>query len=76
MEIVDFYAGCSFRDGQYLMDTDVIPDLKAKYPHLQLEYRMLKVYDVPESQLAQHLETWENVLEDGFEAGLSACRVG
>ncbi len=52
---------------EHLMDTYVIPDLKAKYPHLQLEYRMLKVYDVPESQLAQHLETWENVLEDGLK---------
>ncbi len=51
---------------EHLMDTYVIPDLKAKYPHLQLEYRMLKVYDVPESQLAQHLETWENALEDGL----------
>lgn len=51
---------------EHLMDTYVIPDLKAKYPHLQLEYRMLKVYDVPESQLAQYLETWENALEDGL----------
>ena len=51
---------------EHLMDTYVIPDLKAKYPHLQLEYRMLKVYDVPESQLAQHLETWENALGDGL----------
>lgn len=51
---------------EHLMDAYVIPDLKAKYPHLQLEYRMLKVYDVPESQLAQHLETWENALGDGL----------
>lgn len=52
---------------EHLMDTYVIPDLKVKYPHLQLEYRMLKVYDVPESQLAQHLETWENALGDGLK---------
>lgn len=52
---------------EHLMDTYVIPDLKAKYPNLQLEYRMLKVYDVPESQLAEHLETWENGLKDGFK---------
>lgn len=52
---------------EHLMDTYVIPDLKAKYPNLQLEYRMLKVYDVPESQLAQHLENWENALRDGLK---------
>jgi len=52
---------------EHLVDTYVIPDLKARYPHLQLEYRMLKVYDVPESQLAQHLETWENGLKDGLK---------
>ncbi len=51
---------------EHLMDTYVIPDLKVRYPHLQLEYRMLKVYDVPESQLAQHLESWEDALGDGL----------
>lgn len=49
------------------MDKYVIPDLKARYPHLQLEYRMIKVYDVPESQLAQHLENWEDALKDGIK---------
>lgn len=52
---------------EHLVDTYVIPELKAKYPHLQLEYRMLKVYDVPESQLAQHLENWEECLADGLK---------
>lgn len=52
---------------EHLMDKYVIPDLKARYPHLQLEYRMLKVYDVPESQLAQHLENWEDALKDGIK---------
>lgn len=52
---------------EHLMDTYVIPDLKKKYPHLQLEYRMLKVYDIPESQLAHHLESWENALGDGLK---------
>lgn len=52
---------------EHLVDTYVIPDLKAKYPHLQLEFRMLKVYDVPESQLAQHLELWENSLGEGLK---------
>lgn len=52
---------------EHLMDTYVIPDLKAKYPNLQLEYRMLKVYDVPESQLAEHLEPWEEALGEGLK---------
>lgn len=52
---------------EHLMDTYVIPELKAKYPNLQLEYRMLKVYDVPESQLAAHLEKWEANLKEGFK---------
>lgn len=52
---------------EHLMDTYVVPDLKAKYPHLQLEYRMLKVYDVPESQLAHHLEAWEDALPEGLK---------
>lgn len=52
---------------EHLMDTYVVPDLKAKYPHLQLEYRMLKVYDVPESQLAEHLDAWEDALGDGLK---------
>lgn len=52
---------------EHLMDMYVIPDLKAKYPHLQLEFRMLKVYDVPESQLADHLESWEDALKDGLK---------
>ena len=52
---------------EHLMETYVIPDLKARYPHLQLAYRMLKVYDIPESQLAEHLESWENTLADGMK---------
>lgn len=49
-----------------LLDASVLPELKARYPHLQLEYRMLKVYDLPESSLAQHLERWEESLPDGL----------
>ncbi|MFR7821978.1 MAG: competence/damage-inducible protein A [Odoribacter splanchnicus] len=41
--------------------------IEKKYPHLQLEYRMLKVYDVPESQLAQMLENWEDALKEGLK---------
>lgn len=52
---------------EHLMETYVIPDLKVKYPHLQLKYRMLKVYDIPESELAQRLDVWENALPDGLK---------
>lgn len=52
---------------EHLMDRYVIPDLKEKYPHLQFEYRMLKVYDMPESRLAQHLENWEDALGEGLK---------
>lgn len=52
---------------EHLMEAYVIPELKAKYPNLQLEYRMVKVYDVPESQLAAHLEKWEDCLKEGFK---------
>ncbi len=52
---------------EHLMQTYVLPDLKVKYPHLQLKFRMLKVYDIPESELAQRLEGWENVLPDGLQ---------
>lgn len=57
---------------EHLMDTYVIPDLKAKYPHLQLEYRMLKVYDVPESQLAATSGDLGKCFGRWLEAGLSA----
>lgn len=52
---------------EHLMHTYVLPDLKVKYPHLQLKFRMLKVYDIPESELAQRLEGWENALPDGLQ---------
>lgn len=50
---------------EHLMETYVLPDLKRKYPHLQLEFRMLKVYDIPESELAEKLEDYENSLPEG-----------
>lgn len=36
------------------------------FPRLQLDFRMLKVYDIPESELAILLSQWEEVLPDGF----------
>lgn len=52
---------------EHLVETYVIPDLKVKYPHLQLKFRMLKVYDIPESELAQRLDVWENALPEGLQ---------
>lgn len=52
---------------EHLMEKYIIPDLKTKYPRLQLKYRMLKVYDIPESELALRLDTWENALPAGLK---------
>lgn len=51
---------------EHLMDTYVIPDLQKRYPNLQLAYRMLKVYDIPESELAERLSAWEEHLPQGI----------
>lgn len=50
---------------EHLMETYVLPDLQKKYPRLQLAYKMLKVYDIPESELAERLEEWEGHLPEG-----------
>lgn len=49
-----------------LMMQCVIPGLQRLFPHLHLDYRMLKVYDIPESELAILLEKWEEHLPEGF----------
>ena len=49
-----------------LMMQCVIPELQRLFPHLHLDYRMLKVYDIPESELAILLEKWEEHLPEGF----------
>jgi len=51
---------------EHLMETYVLPDLQKKYPRLQLAYKILKVYDIPESELAERLEDWENRLPEGL----------
>lgn len=50
----------------HLMETAVMPRLKEKHKGLQLEYRMLKVYDIPESELAIRLCSWEEALTEGL----------
>lgn len=49
-----------------LLERSVLPDLKQRFPNLLLEYRMLKVYHVPESELAIHLAPWEERLPEGL----------
>lgn len=51
---------------EHLMESAVLPELKKRYPNLQLEYRMLKVYDIPESELAERLDKWEDSLPEGL----------
>ncbi|WP_068689230.1 competence/damage-inducible protein A [Culturomica massiliensis] len=51
---------------EHLMETYVLPELKRRYPHLQLAYRMLQVYDIPESELAERLSGWEEALPEGL----------
>lgn len=51
---------------EHLMEVYVIPGLKEKYPSLKLEYRVIKVYDIPESELAEKLESWEDALPEGL----------
>lgn len=51
---------------EHLMEMYVLPELKRRYPHLQLAYRMLQVYDIPESELAERLTGWEEALPEGL----------
>lgn len=52
---------------EHLMEVYVIPGLREKYPHLELVYRVIKVYDIPESELAEKLEIWEDALPEGLD---------
>lgn len=51
---------------EYLMETSIVPELKKRYPQLLLAYKMLQVYDIPESELAERLEGWEDALPEGI----------
>lgn len=52
---------------EHLLDDYVIPKLKKENPKLNLDYRMVKVYGIPESELAIRLEKWEIALTDGLK---------
>ena len=49
-----------------LMRSEVVPELRRRFPGLLLEYRVLKVYNIPESELALRLEAWEERLPEGL----------
>lgn len=49
-----------------LMKREVVPALKTRWPRLLLDYRVVKVYDIPESELAILLSGWEERLPRGL----------
>lgn len=51
---------------EYLMQAEVFPRLKEKYAHGLLEYRIFKVYDIPEAELAMKLSAFEDALPSGL----------
>lgn len=52
---------------EHLLDDYILPKLKKENPKLNLDYRMVKIYGVPESVLAMHLASWEASLSDGLK---------
>lgn len=49
-----------------LMDREVVPALQERFPGLLLDYRVVKVYDIPESELSLRLEGFEERLPEGL----------
>lgn len=49
-----------------LMDREVVPALQERFPGLLLDYRVVKVYDIPESELSLRLERFEGRLPEGL----------
>lgn len=49
-----------------LMDREVVPALQEHFPGLLLDYRVMKVYDIPESELSLRLEGFEERLPEGL----------
>ncbi|MBR4591583.1 MAG: competence/damage-inducible protein A [Elusimicrobiaceae bacterium] len=47
---------------EFLLEQEVLPRLKEKFKNLSLDYRMLTVYDIPEAELAMHLDGFEHTL--------------
>lgn len=49
-----------------LMDREVVPALQERFPGLLLDYRVVKVYNIPESELSLRLEGFEERLPEGL----------
>lgn len=65
-KIVISLPGVPF-ETEYLLPAEVLPRLKQKFPQLQLSYQVLTVYDIPESDLAMRLDTFERALPAGIK---------
>ena len=51
---------------EYLMHYEVLPRLKEKFTNLLLRYKMITVFDVPESEIALQLANFEEQLPDNM----------
>ena len=65
-KIVISLPGVPF-ETEYLIPQEVLPRLKQKFPHLQLSYQVVTVYDIPESDLAMRLDNFERALPAGIK---------
>ena len=50
---------------EYLMHHEVLPRLKAKFTDLFLRFKMITVFDIPESEIALKLADFESTLPEG-----------
>lgn len=53
-------------EAEYLMHQEVLPRLKAKFTDLFLRFKMVTVFDVPESEIALKLADYESTLPDSI----------
>ncbi len=51
---------------EYLMHAEVLPRLKEKYTNLLLRFKMITVFDVPESEIALKLADFEETLPENI----------
>ena len=51
---------------EYLMHQEVLPRLKEKFTNLLLRFKMITVFDVPESEIALKLAPFEEQLPEGM----------
>ncbi len=53
-------------EAEYLMHQEVLPRLKEKFTDLFLRFKMVTVFDVPESEIALKLADFETTLPEGI----------